>query len=77
MPGAPLHCIRQYISTIMYRILMNFIFRLVCVPGAPPYSHRQCMRMIANNEADVTMLEVIILQFRRLFKQNLIYYTTF
>ena len=33
-------------------------FRLSCVPSAPTYSHRRCMEMINNQQADVAMLEV-------------------
>ncbi len=34
------------------------IFRMACVPSAPPYSHRRCMDMISKKLADVTLLEV-------------------
>ena len=31
--------------------------RLTCLPNKPPFSHRNCMRMIYNKKADITMLE--------------------
>ena len=31
--------------------------RLTCLPSKPPFSHRNCMRMIYNKKADITMLE--------------------
>ena len=31
--------------------------RMTCLPSKPPFSHRKCMRMIRDKQADITMLE--------------------